>query len=337
MIKNTEPTKGEILIYQTSPNEPQIEIKIERETIWLTLNQIAELFDVDKSGVSRHIKNVFKSKELQKEATVANFATVQKEGGRLLNRTIEYYNLDAIVSVGYRINSKKGTQFRIWASQILKDHLVKGFTLNPKRLSQTGLGEFERALRLIKSTIDSKDLTAGEAKGILDVITSYANSWVLLQKYDEGSIGAPKKKTTPSFKLDYGIAKKAIKNLKEDLLDKQSATELFGAERDKMLEGVLGSIYQTFAKKEVYPSIEEKAAHLLYFIIKDHPFSDGNKRIGAFLFIYFLQENKYLYNQQSERKINDNALVALALLIAQSDPKEKEVMIKLVMHFLGNR
>ncbi len=328
---------AEIVIYKNQNGENQIEVNLQNETLWLSLNQISELFDTDKSGISRHIKNIFLEKELDQKATVAKTATVQIEGSRHITRDIEHFNLDVILSVGYRVNSKRATQFRVWATSILKDHLVKGFTINQKRLGETGLAEFEETIALVKKVISSKQLESSEAQGLLDIITGYSQSWLLLQKYDEAQIEAPKKSLKSRKILKYSDATNAITELKRELLRKKEASDLFGREREKSLAGIIASIYQTFGGKELYPSIAEKASNLLYFIIKDHPFSDRNKRIGAFLFIVFLAKNNYLLRRNGEKKINDNTLVAVALLIAESNPKQKDLLTKLVMNFLSEK
>lgn len=322
---------GEIIIYRAKDGRAQLQVKLEKETVWLTQLQIAELFDIDRSVITKHLRNVFKSIELSEKSVSAIFALTASDGK--VYQT-QFYNLDAIISVGYRVNSKRATQFRIWATSVLKDHILKGYTLNQKRLQERGLKEFEEAVALIKRTAQTKSLTDNESRGLLDVITNYASTWLLLQKYDQDHLSEPKTKKA-SKKLDYQFCSRAIQQLKKELINKKEASEIFGNERGEQFQGILGNIYQTFDKYDLYPSIEEKAAHLLYFIIKDHPFTDGNKRIGSFLFIVFLAKNAYLYRKNGERKINDNALTALALLIAQSNPKHKNLMVKLVMHFLS--
>lgn len=333
--KQNQQDKGEIIIYKAKDNKIFLNVRLEKETVWLNLNQIASLFGRDKSVISRHIKNIFNTKELDENSTVAFFATAQKEGGRSIERKIEYYNLDAVISIGYRVNSQHATQFRIWATKVLKNYLIKGYALNQKRLKETNLDEFEQAVSLIKKTIETKKLYTKEAKGLLKVITDYANSWILLQKYDKRQLKLDKT-TKTKYRFNYEEAAKMITELKQNLISKKQASDLFGADTKDGLRGILGNINQIFGGKELYPSIEEKAAHLLYFIIKNHVFTDGNKRIGSFLFIVFLARNNYLFDKKGEKKFNDNALVALALLVAESDPKEKNVMIKLVMNFLTN-
>jgi len=316
-------------------NDGEIEIvtKLEDETIWITQKQMCELFGRDKSVISRHINNIFKSSELDKKATVANFATVQKEGEREVVREIEYYNLDVIISVGYRVNSKRATKFRQWATKVLKDYILKGYALNQKRL-QKNFNEFKQEIELLTKVIKSSNLKAIEAKGFLDIITKYAKSWILLNQFDENRLSFPKGKEA-KFILDYKEAKEEIEKLKQDLISKNEATNLFGMEREDSFKGIIRNIYQTFGGADLLPTIEEKAANLFYYIVKDHPFVDGNKRIGAFLFVLFLSKNNYLYNTEGELKINSNALVSLALLIAHSNPKEKDLIIKLITNLIS--
>lgn len=323
--------KGEIIIYKDK--KAAIEVRLKDETVWLSIDQMAGLFGRDKSVISRHIRNVFKERELDEKSVVANFATTAADG-KVYH--VDYYNLDAIISVGYRVKSRQGVAFRIWATRVLRDHIIKGYTVNQKRLYETGLSEFENALALVRETIAKKELTGDEARGLLRVITDYANTWLLLQKYDEGNLTVEGVRRKVSYTLTYKDALNAIDELKRDLVAKKKAGDLFGMERDH-LEGILGNINQSFGGRALYPSVEEKAAHLLYFIIKDHPFGDGNKRIASLLFIIFLTRNHHLLTKRGERKINDTALVALALLIAESKPKQKEVMVKLIVNFLKEK
>ncbi len=330
-----DPKNGnKIVIYQSGMNRVSLVVHLRQETVWLSLDQMAVLFGRDKSVISRHIKNIFAEKELIKNSVVAKFATTAADGK---SYQVDYYNLDVIISMGYRVKSQNGVRFRIWATQVLKEHIIKGYTFNQQRLGelkQKQLKEFEDAVSLIKRTIETKQLSSDETNGLLKVITEYTASWLLLQKYDEGKINAPSKTARSSYRLHDDDVRTAILQLKKALLARKAASELFGTDRSRKLEGILKGIYQTFDGKELYPSLEEKASHLLYFIIKDHPFVDGNKRIASFLFIIFLARNKYLLRKNGERKINDNALVALALLIAESQPKQKDVMIRLIMNFL---
>lgn len=323
--------QGEVIIYQTEGGKSLLEVHLGKETVWLTLNQMADLFERDKSVISRHLQSIYSTGELERRATVAKNATVQDEGGRKVSRNIEWYNLDAIISVGYRVNSKRGTQFRIWATSVLKDHLLKGYSLNHKRLAEKGLADMEQAVALLSRTLQRHELVTDEGKAVLEVVARYARTWALLLRYDEDRLELPKKSHPPKQSLDYGRTGESIKALRDDLLARGEATGLFGQEREHHLQGILGNLDQTFGGRELYGSVEEKAAHLLYFVIKDHPFSDGNKRIGAFLFLLFLKENDLL----DQSGINDNALVALALLIAESDPRQKELMIRLIMNLLA--
>lgn len=319
--------QGELILYQSEDGTTSVEVRLTDETIWLTLNQITELFGRDKSVISRHLRNIFHSGELERTAVVAKNATTAADGKTY---QIDYYNLDAIISVGYRVNSIQGTRFRIWATSILKDHLVKGYTLNQQRLAEKGLGEARRMLDLLGTTLKSQNLVTGEGAAVLDIVNSYARTWQLLWQYDEDSLPIPGAGTTEKQEVpELEEIRSAITSLRETLLAKGEATDIFGNERGDGLAGILGAIRQTFGGQDLYPSIEEKAAHLLYFTVKDHPFTDGNKRIGSFLFLLFLQNNL------PARQIPDsNGLVALTLLIAASVPDQKELLIRLVVNLL---
>jgi death-on-curing family protein len=331
--KRESKNKGKIIIYKAKDGRTKLEINLQDETVWLTQKQIADLFDIERSVITKHLRNVFKEGELDKNSVCAFFAHTAEDGKTY--RT-QFYNLDAVLSVGYRASSKQATQFRIWATKTLKDHLIKGYTINKKRLKQRDvkLQELEKVIQLFRNAKQSKLLDQSEADGLLHVITEYANSWVLLQKFDEEKIIVKTAGKREKSILNYGKAKDNILELKKDLISGKKATDIFGQEREHGLEGILGNINQSFGGKALYPTVSEKAAHLLYFVIKDHPFVDGNKRIGSFLFIAYLSQNIYLLNKKGEKKINDNALVALALLVAQSNPKDKEVMIALITNFL---
>lgn len=326
--------RGEIIIYKAKGG-PRLDVRLDDETIWLNLNQIAKLFSTDKSGISRHIKNVYKDGELDENSTVAKIATVQTEGKRTIKRDIEYYNLDLIISVGYRVNSKQATQFRIWATNTLRSHILKGYTINEKRLLETKekFDELQEAIGFLNDKAQKKQLSGQEGE-VLRLLSSYAKTLSTLEAYDKGALKDVKGKRG-KFVLTYDASRKIISELKRELTAKKEAGDLFGLERDGSFEGIISGLYQAFGGKEVYPSIEDKAAHLLYFIIKDHPFSDGNKRSAAFLFVYFLDKNNYLYKSSGERKINDNALAALALLVAESEPKEKETMVKIIKNLIN--
>lgn len=315
-----------IELYQSSNGETQIEVKFDAETVWLSLNQISELFGRDKSVISRHLKNIYKEGELEMDSTVAKNATVQKEGKRTIKREIEFYNLDAIISIGYRVNSVQGTRFRIWATTRLKEYLIQGYSLNQKRLEE---------LNQLIEIISKNEIQNNEAKGLLDILANYTKSFILLNQFDSNRLELNYLEENITYEIDYNEALFAIKELKSQLIQKKEATELFGNQKDRTFSGILQSVIQTFDGIYLYPTIEEQASHLLYFVIKNHPFSDGNKRIGAFLFVWFLEKNKHLLKNSGESKINDNALTALALLVAQSNPNEKELMIKLICNLIN--
>lgn len=322
---------NEVIIYQAHDNTTQIEVRFEQETVWLTQQQMALLFNQTKQNISLHINNCFNERELEPASTVKESLTVQKEGNRSVKRNIKYYNLDVIISVGYRVKSKQGTAFRQWATQRLKEYLVEGYAINQKRLD-----ELQQTVQLIQKSLD-EETNLDEAKGLLEIITQYTQSFVLLNQYDSNSIKPKQLNENVSYEISYNEAKTAIAELKKQLIGKKEATELFGNEKDNSFEGTLQSIVQTFGGQYLYPSIEEQAANLLYLIIKNHPFTDGNKRIGAFMFVWFLDKNKHRFKQDGEIKINDNALVALALLVAQSDPAEKEPMVQLITQLINSR
>lgn len=315
-----------IEIYTSTNGDTQIEVQFEKDTVWLSLNQISELFGRDKSVISRHFSNIFKEQELEKNSVVAKYATTAQDGKTY---QVDYYNLDAILSVGYRVNSKQGTQFRIWASQRLKDYLLEGVSINKKRLN-----ELERIVNIIESTESAEVNQLSEAKGLLNILNNYTKSFILLNQFDSFSLELNHLEENITYEIDYQESIIAIEILKKELIKKQEASDLFGNQKDKTFKGILKSITQTFDNQYLYPSIEEQASNLLYFIIKNHPFSDGNKRIGAFIFIWFLEKNKHLLKKTGEKKINDNALTALALLIAQSNPSDKELMIKLICNLI---
>ena len=320
-----------IVIYEISKNKA-ISVPLEHESVWLSLDQMTELLNRDKSVVSRHIKNIFAEKELVRKSVVANYATTAPDGKTY---KVDYFNLDVIISVGYRVKSLRGTQFRIWATKTLRDYILKGYAINKNRLIDTGIDELGRAVALIKQTLDSKVLTTVESRGILRVITDYAHSWVMMHKYDEGEIKISGK-TKPKYALTYDEAIGFVHELSTTLHAQDAATKFVGMERDDHgLDCIIGSINQTYGGKDVYKTVEEKASHLLYFVIKDHPLIDGNKRSGSLLFIHYLAMNGLLFRQTGERTINDNTIVALALLISQSHPKDKEIMIHLITNLLG--
>lgn len=319
-----------IVIYKTSKG-PELEVNLQKETVWLDTHQIAVLFSVDRTGIVRHVSNIYKTGELDKNSTCAKIAQVAKDGKI---REMDIYNLDMILSVGYRVNSKQATQFRIWATKTLKDYLTKGYAINEKRL--LGAQEKFKELQGVISFLQEKskhELLSGQEHEILSLLANYSKTLTLLEQYDKDKL-AVSKKGKGKFILNYEEAKNVIDALKKDLIAKKEAGDLFGQEYEGKLAGIIGNIYQTFGGKELYSSLEEKAAHLLYFIIKDHPLADGNKRTASFLFVYFLDKNNFLYRDTGEKKINDNALTALALLIAISNPKDKEVMVKIITNLL---
>ncbi len=315
------------IIYQTKSGALELKGDFSHETIWATLDQIAAVFDRDKSVISRHLRNIYKEKELDIRATVAKNATVQKEGNREVQRTIEYYNLDAIISVGYRVNSRTATQFRQWATKTLREHITKGFTINKKRLAKN-YEQFLTAVEQVKKLLPSGG--AVDAESALELVKLFAGTWLSLDAYDKASLpttGVTKKQVRfTATDLDH-----ALKELRQELIRKGEATELFGTERSRdSVAGILGNVFQSFGGKDVYPTAEEKAAHILYFIIKNHPFVDGNKRSGAFAFVWFLRRAKLL----DLSRITPEALTALTLLVAESNSKDKVRMIGLVLLLL---
>lgn len=322
-----------VAIYQSADGKTSLEVHLEHESVWLNLNQMAELFDRDKSVISRHLKTIFDSKELDRQATVAKNATVQTEGDREVRRTVEFFNLDVVISVGYRVNSKRGVQFRQWATKVLRDHLVQGYTLNRQRLEEQTekLAEMRQAVALLSRTLEQQQLVSEMGKDVLQVITDYAYALTLLDRYDHGTLHIEQTSGKASFVLDYDTANTIVQSMKGDF------DGLFGIEKDQGFKSALGTIYQTFDGKELYPSAEEKAANLLYFIVKNHAFSDGNKRIAAAIFIYFLSANKILYRADGSKRLADNALVALTLLIAESKPEEKDTIVKVVVNLINQR
>lgn len=329
--KDIEIMETKIVIYEDVNGEIKLDVSLENDTLWLSQKQLEVLFDRDKSVISRHIKNIFKDEELDKNSVVAKNATTATDGKIY---QVEYYNLDMIISLGYRVNSKRATSFRVWATKILKDYIINGYSINNKRLQQKGLKELNETISLLKDTISNAQIELNEAKGLLDVILNYSRTWTLLQGYDEDSLKIDFVSKEAKFILDSDEAKNYIAQLKDELIKKGEATELFGREKAGEFEGILRNIYQTFGGIDLLESVEEKAANLLYYIIKGHPFNDGNKRIGAFMFILFLSKNNILYKSNGELKINDNALVALSLMTAKSDPKQKDTIINLIVNIL---
>jgi len=308
-------------------------VRLEKETVWLTQKQIAILFDTQRPAITKHLNNIFKSGELNKNSVSSILEHTAADGKTYKT---QFYNLDAIISVGYRVNSKRATKFRIWATKTLKEHLIKGYTINEKRLleAREKFKELQTTITFLQEK-SQKELLSEHTSEILNLLSSYAKTLSLLEEYDKRKIKVIKGKKT-KFILNYQECQRIIMEIKKELIAQRKASELFGQEVGGGFEGVIKGIYQTFGRKELYPTIENKAAHLLYFTIKDHPFTDGNKRIGSFLFVYFLDKNNYLYRPTGEKKINDNALTALSLLIAISDPKEKDILIKIITNLLSD-
>jgi prophage maintenance system killer protein len=319
-------TKGEIIIYKSKDKVVQLEAKIERESIWLTQLQIANLFRADRSVIAKHISNIFKSKELKEKSNV------QKMHIASSNKPVNFYNLDVIISVGYRVNSSRATQFRIWATDILKKHLIDGYTINEGRLKEQThkLETLQKTIAMIGDIKTRKELDHTEALGLLAVISDYNYALGLLDDYDNKRVGISGTSKEEKFRLTYGDAARAILQLKERL----GYAELFGKEKDNSFKSSIAAIYQTFDGKDLYPSIEEKAASLLYFIIKNHSFVDGNKRIAASIFLWFLDNNGLLYRQDGTKRLADNALVALTLMIAESRPNERDIITALVVSLI---
>jgi len=309
-----------------SEGETQIDVRFENETVWLSLNQISSMFARDKSVVSRHLKNIYSSGELDQNSTVAKNATVQIEGGRQVIRELEFYNLDVIISIGYRVNSKVGTHFRQWASQRLKDYLIKGYVVNQERLSQ-----LQQSFQLIRDAALSEDFSKSQVKEIIDVLADYAIGLDILDGYDKQNLELGKVQPNPVFQISYQEAKLAI----EELRIKFGGSALFGNEKDDSFKSSISTINQTFDGKELYPSVEEKAAHLLYFVVKNHSFTDGNKRIAAWLFIWYLAKNNYLLNSKGNPKVANNALATITLMVALSKPEEKELMVLVIVNSIN--
>ena len=326
--EDINPDLGEIILYQSEDGHTSMDVHLKDETVWLTLNQMAELLDRDKSVISRHLGNVFQNGELAREAVVAKNATTASDGKTY---QVDYYNLDAIISVGYRVNSKRGTQFRIWATTILKDHLVRGYSFYQRRLAEKGVKEVRQVLSLLADTLESHNLVSDEGLAVLEVVNRYSKTWQPLLQYDENNLPVLETKHVAKSGLEIDNARQAIAALKKELTVRKEASEIFGRECGNALAGIIGAVQQTFGGKDLYPSVEEKAAHLLYFVIKDHPFTDGNKRIGSFLFLLFLKKNDLL----DKKSFSNKALVALALLTAASEPGQKELMIRLIVNLIS--
>lgn len=321
---------SQIIIYQTPDGRTQLDVKLENETVWLSQAQLIDLFQSTKQNISLHINNVFKEGELDKKATVKEYLTVRQEGNRSVKRNIEHYSLDVIISVGYRVKSQRGTQFRIWANSVLKEYLIKGYAVNQYAKAEQ-LEDLKKTVKLLSNVIDSKVLSADEATGLLKVIADYTYALDTLDRYDYQKLEIEKTTVDEPFRANYDNAMEAIYLLR----DKFGSGGLFGNEKDQSFKSSISTIYQTFGGEELYPSIEEKAAMLLYLVTKNHSFSDGNKRIAAFLFLWFLEKNGILYKSDSTRLIENNTLVALTLMIAESRTEEKDIMVKVIVNLIN--
>ena len=323
---------SELQIYQNDDGSLQLNVQLQDETLWLSQAQMAQLFGTSIDNIGLHIRNIFKSQELNEQATTEDFSVVRQEGTRQVKRRVKYYNLDVIISVGYRVNSVNATRFRQWATATLKQHLVKGYSLNQQRLSQNA-AELEKALQLVKRAA-ALPYNSEFGAGLVDILASYTQTFLWLQQYDEGLLQQPKGEPGGELTL-LADAKAALAQLKARLIARGEATALFGQERQDGLASIWGNLQQTVVGDAAYPSIESKAAHLLYFVVKNHPFSDGNKRSAAFLFVDFLNRNKRLFNEHYQAVINDTGLAAITLLVAESDPQEKHTIIRLIENLLA--
>ncbi len=319
---------GEIVIFESVDGSAEIFVKLEKETIWLSQKQMSELFEKDSDTIGLHLKNIFESGELEEKATTEEYSVVQKEGKREVRRDIRFYNLDAIISVGYRVNSKRGTQFRIWATNILKEHLINGFSINENRLL-----ELKQTIQLLNRTSQGRSLEDDETKGLFSVLSDFTLALDILDDYDHQRLTFDKTQENVLYVINYNEAMDAVQMLRK----KFGGSWLFGNEKDDSFKSSVSTISQTFDGKDLYVSIEEKAAHLLYFVVKNHSFSDGNKRIAAWLFVWYLEKNKMLYRSDGSKRIENNALVALTLMIAESKSQEKELMVKVVINLINAR
>lgn len=320
-----------IEIYRSQDGSVQLNVKLENETVWLTQSQMAELFGVDRTSIVRHIRNIYKSEELEESSTCAKNAQVRIEGQRQIVREIPYYNLDMIISVGYRVNSKNATSFRRWATSVLKQYLIKGYAIN-QQIKLDRYNELKDVVRLMSRAVGLQDkVTTDEYSGLFNVISDYVYALDTLDQYDYQSLSISKTTKDEPFRATYDNAMEAINALKE----KFGGSKWFANEKDDSFKSSIGQIYQTFGGEELYPSVEEKAAMLLYLVVKNHSFSDGNKRIAAMLFLWFLNNNRVLYAEDGHKRIADNTLVALTLMIAESRTEEKDVMVKVVVNLIN--
>ena len=321
--------QSSIEIYTAPDNSIQLQVKLDQETVWITQEQMTLLFQRDKSTISRHLKNIFESGELDENSVVAFFATTASDG-KIYN--VQYYNLDAIISVGYRVNSKRGIQFRQWANKVLKDYIIKGYALRTNMQLQQ-YEELKQLVGVLQQTIQNEALTTNEARDLVKVVTDYTYALDTLDNYDYQRLAISDTEGTERFHATYENAMEAIRSLKE----KFGESWLFGNEKDDSFKSSIGQIYQTFGGQELYPSVEEKAAMLLYLVTKNHSFSDGNKRIAATLFLWFMDRNGILYTPEGHKRIADNTLVALTLMIAESRTEEKDIMVKVVVNLINKK
>ncbi len=322
--------RGEIVVYEAPDGSARVEVVLGEDTIWLTQAQMADLFDRDRTIITRHIGNVFAEGELDRESNVRNLHIAS--GG---DRPTAFYNLDVIISVGYRVKSRRGTQFRIWATRTLRDHLIKGYTLNEKRLLARGV-EFDQAVALLTATLRKNEILTPEGQAILEVVQHYAQTWRMLRAYDEDQLSsAPGQTSAPTATLDIATARMAIRTMRDDMVGRGESTGMFGQERDDALESILLNIEQTWGGEALYPTIESRAAHLLYFVIKDHPLSDGNKRTASLLFLDYLRRNNAYLGTNGQPRFSNTALVALALLVAESEASHKDLVIRLILNLLA--
>ena len=325
--------ENKILIYQTEDGQTQVDVRMENDTVWLTQAQMAELFQTDRTSIVRHINNIYKVEELEREATCAKIAQVQIEGNRKVTRNIPYFNLDMIISVGYRVKSQRGVKFRQWANRILKQYLVKGYAVND-RLRRDQLGELRQLVQVVGRTLQHQDITAtADGQALFDVVVDYTYALDTLDNYDYERLTIERTTSDEPFRATYENAMAEIRRLH----DKFGGSKWFGNEKDDSFKSSIGQIYQTFGGEELYPSVEEKAAMLLYLVTKNHSFSDGNKRIAATLFLWFLNNNGILYRPDGTKRLADNTLVALTLMIAESRTEEKDVMVKVVVNLINQR
>ena len=323
-----------VIIYEDANKAVEVRLDAGLDTVWLTQRQMGEVFDTTPENVLMHLKNIFKDKELSEQATAKDFLVVRAEGKRQVQRNIKHYDLDAIISVGYRVNSRRAVQFRQWATRVLREHLTQGWTLHQQRF-ETNARELEAAMSLVRKAAQSPALDVHGGRGLVDIVARYAQTFLLLQRYDEGLLTEPQ--AQPGGRLPtVEEARTALDGLKADLMARGEATELFARDRGDGLAALLGNLEQSVFGEPAYPSVEARAAHLLYFVIKNHPFSDGNKRSAAFLFVDFLYRNGRLLNAVGEAVINDVGLAALTLLVAESDPANKETMVRLIMNMLAS-